>query len=154
MAEKNRGGRPPKWTSVEDLQKQIDSYFESCYEERWEFDNECGWYPVIDRNGNVIKDQTKPFTITGLALHLGTNRTTLMDYESNKDKFSNTIKMAKARCEEYVERLLLNTNSKNSTGPIFNLKNNFGWKDKVEQDINANVEYAVVPPPMPNINNG
>lgn len=99
-----------KFTTPEELQEKVDAYFNQC-------------------------DETKePYTITGLALALDTTRETLLDYEG-KDVYSDTIKKAKQRCHNYAEKYLYT--GKNVTGAIFNLKNNYGWKDKTEQDLNV-----------------
>lgn len=103
-------GRPPKWTNKEELIPLIESYFEDC------------------------KQRNEPPFITELAVWLDTNRETLLDYES-KEEFSDTIKVAKARCEMAVEKGMM-TNKMNATASIFNLKNNYKWKDKTEQDMN------------------
>lgn len=136
---KNPGGRPPKFKSVEELQAKIDAYFESCFEEWWEevrdSDGNTKWVPKLDRHGNIVKYQKEPFTITGLALFLDTTRETLMDYEK-KPNFSDTIKQAKARIENYAEKQLFDKTARNMTGIIFNLKNNYGWTDKQEVDTN------------------
>lgn len=95
--------RPLKFQSVEELQRKIDEYFEMCDE------------------------QGKPYTISGLAYFLGTNRQTLLNYEE-RDEYFDTIKRAKARIEAFVEESLWQP--KIATGVIFNLKNNFGWQDK------------------------
>lgn len=106
-------GKPAKYTSVEALQTGIDKYFAEC----------------------EIKE--KPATMSGLAINLGfINRQSLLDYEG-KDKYSGTIKAARARVEASVEERLL-TQGQSAAGCIFNLKNNFGWKDKSEQEINFN----------------
>lgn len=117
-------GRPRKFKTVEELQSKIDSYFESCWGE--------------DQNGEMI--QKKPYTISGLALHLDTTRDTLLHYERDNPDFSDffdTIKKAKQKCETYVEEYLFT--GKNTAGAIFNLKNNYkGWKD--QQDIEMNLK--------------
>ncbi len=143
MSDKNVGGRPLKFKSVKELQTKIDRYFEEC-DPHWE--DITSWntelvkgQPVVDEDGRVRQHEvtkrvlTKqiPYTITGLALALDTSRETLLDYEE-KDKFSDTIKKAKARCHSYAERQLFGGNP---TGPIFNLKNNYAWRDKTETDI-------------------
>lgn len=69
-----------------------------------------------------------PYTITWLALWLGTTRELLAEYE-RKEEFSATIKRAKARVENYAE-VELHERS-NPTGAIFKLKN-FGRADKQE----------------------
>ena len=135
-------GRPEKFQSIEQLELLINGYFDSCEEEVWkkEYDPETGelkqWIPELDRHGLPVKRMTKPYTISGLALALGTTRRTLLDYEQRDDDFSHTIKKAKARCEEFVEEQLFT--SKNTAGVIFNLKNNYeSWVDKQEQKIDA-----------------
>lgn len=118
--EENKVGRPPKWNTPEELQADIDRYFEHCSE-------------------NKI-----PLTITGLALALDTTRETLMDYQNN-DEFSYTVKRAKLMIENaYENRLILNGRA----GDIFALKN-FGWKDKQEieadvtsKSVNINIELS------------
>jgi hypothetical protein len=157
MAQGAGGGRPLKFKSVKKLQKQIDAYFESCYDyardmwgNRW-IDKEAG----LDENGNpyYVKKKVKAFTITGLAIALGTTRNTLLEYENSKyddreelteeqaktnaqiEKFSNTIKAAKQKCYEDTEQYLFRGHA---TGAIFSLKNNYGWVDKqivTDEDI-------------------
>jgi hypothetical protein len=98
-------GRPPKFQDLADLQAKIDKYFDEC-----------------DQNSD-------PYTITGLALALDTWRSVLCDYENSEDKeFSNTIKKAKARVENFAEKRLYQQSS--PAGPIFALKN-FGWTDRL-----------------------
>lgn len=113
MNEKHAGGRPPKYTKVEEIQEKIDKYFEEC------------------------KLNNKPYTITGLGLALDMSRQDLINY-SKKDEFFDTIKKAKMRVENYLEERLINDTS--TTGIIFNLKNNYGWKDK-QENVNVGVSY-------------
>ena len=113
MKEKHAGGRPPKYTEVEEMQEKIDKYFEDC------------------------KLNNRPYTITGLGLALDMSRQDLINY-SKKEKFFDTIKKAKMRVENYLEERLINDSS--ATGIIFNLKNNYGWKDK-QENVNVGVSY-------------
>ena len=105
MSDKHPGGRPPKWTDPKEVQTLIDAYFDECDEKE------------------------EPYTITGLALALDTDRHTLINYE-NKDEFFHTIKKAKHKCENYAEKQLYRHSQ--VAGVIFNLKNNYGWKDAQE----------------------
>lgn len=109
--------RPLKFKTVKELQDKIDLYFESCYEilEDWK------------------KKKIKPFTIMWLANFLDVDRKTLINYQDKDEGFFHTIKRAKSRVEEDIELWAL-TNSLNPTSAIFNLKNNFDWKDKTEVD--------------------
>lgn len=113
MSEKHPGGRPPKYKTVEEMQVKIDRYFLDC-----DKDNE-------------------PYTVTGLALALDMSRQDLINY-SNKEEFFDTIKRAKMKVENYLEKRLINDTS--TSGIIFNLKNNYGWKDK-QENINVGVSY-------------
>lgn len=112
-------GRPLKFESVKQMQNAIDLYFLSCTDPE-------------DENKYI-----RPLTITGLANALDTTRDLLIDY-AEKDEFSDTIKRAKGKIHQYVEEYLFN--GKNQTGAIFNLKNNYGWKDKTEQDLTTGGE--------------
>lgn len=126
MAKYNNIRYKPKFDNAKDIEDILAKYFEEC-----------------DENG-------EPYSVTGLALALGTSRKVLLDYEhcmddlerrNNKLKsldektkleISNTIKKAKDICENYNEVRLLDPNVKKSPiGYIFALKN-FGWEDKQE----------------------
>ena len=126
MSEKNKWGRPLKFKSAEELQKKIDEYFESCFEldEKWK------------------KVKIKAFTVVWLALYLWVDRVTLLNYEDKSDEFFSTIKRAKAKVEEDIENWIL-TNKYNSAAWIFNLKNNFWWKDKIETENNTTMNWEI-----------
>lgn len=110
MAKKR--GRPKAYTEVEIMQQKIDNYF-----------NEC--------NKN-----NEPYTITGLCIALDICRDTLSEY-MKKEEFSDTIKKAKLKVENYLEKHLITDSS--TTGIIFNLKNNFGWSDKQQVEHSGNI---------------
>lgn len=144
--EKNKGGRPLKFTTVSELKLRINEYFDRC-------DPHTEMRRVIDghgKEGNALWVEREvltpgvPYTITGLARALKTSRETLLDYESGKyddkaddidaagDKFSDTIKDAKLRVQQNAEEFLMS--GAPATGAIFWLKNNAGWKDRQEVD--------------------
>jgi hypothetical protein len=126
-------GRPLKFETPEIMQELIDKYFKTCTTRR-----------LLQAGGEVSEESESALdftedaypTITGLCLALDTTRDLLIDY-TERDEFSDTIKKAKNRVEAFNEQRLFGNNV---TGVIFNLKNNFGWKDKTETDINAKVE--------------
>ena len=96
-------GRPWKFKTVEDLQQLIDAYFLRC------------------------KTENEPLTITGLAIALDTDRSTLIEYAENRgEEFSYTIRRAKTLVEQDYEKRLI---SRGNSGDIFGLKN-FGWTDQ------------------------
>lgn len=135
-------GRPYNYKTKEELQKAIDAYFDSCFEEQW-IKNKDGWEQVLDHNGNAVVEQVRPFTITGLGLHLGLCRQALLNYEGRQE-FMDTIKRAKQKIENYAEEQLFQNCNKNAQGVMFNLKNNYGWKDKTEQELTVNDLKIVV----------
>lgn len=106
-----------KYKNKNDLQKGIDEYFRNC-----------------DKN-------EKPYTMTGLAISLGIDRITLINY-GKRDLFSTLIKNAKARVEEQLEESLYRLG--NNSGVIFNLKNNYGWVDKQEQEVTETKRYNII----------
>lgn len=140
IKEKNdKVGRPLKFQTKEELQEKIDAYYKSCWTQKIDmFGN-----PIFekDKNGNKtdkpVLIQFKPYTITGLAVFLDTSRETLINYQE-REEFFDAIKRAKEKCHAFAEESLFV--GKNPSGAIFNLKNNYGWKDKNETDITTKGE--------------
>lgn len=110
MGQGQGGGRPLKYRTVEEMQIIIDEYFERQDREQ------------------------RPYTVTGLAHALKIDREQLLEYV-NRDMFSDSLKDARMRIQIYAEESLWAC--RNPAGPIFNLKNNYGWRDT--QDVNVNV---------------
>lgn len=132
MAESNKVGRPLKFKTVEELQEKIDAYFRQCEEHEVE---------VIVKGVKLHVKHPLPKTITGLALALDTTRETLLDYE-NKDEFSDTIIKAKLACQHDVEVGSL-TGDLSAPASIFNLKNNYNWHDKTEQEVDSRITVNI-----------
>lgn len=99
-------GRPRAFKSVEEVEEKIEAYFNYC------------------------EEKEKPYTMSGLAYYLEVSRQTLVNY-SNKDEYFDTIKKARDKVQMQLEENAL-SNKANPTFTIFNLKNNFDWKDKME----------------------
>lgn len=114
-------GKPPKYTCVEDMESDIESYFQNC-------------------DANNI-----PYTIAGLASSLNEMCTETLRLYSHKDEYFATIKKAKQKCESsLVEQSL--TGKVNPIVGMFLLKCNFGYKDKQDnheddKNININIQY-------------
>lgn len=117
MNGKNAGGRPPLYDSVEELDKAIQKYFDDC------------------------KKDKRPYTMSGLAYALGMDRTSLIRYGKD-ERFYNSVKRAKEFVEQSLEEKLISTAGV-ATGIIFNLKNNYDWKDKQDIDANVNTDIKV-----------
>lgn len=107
------GGRPLIIKTPEEMRKKIDAWFKECAKE------------------------SRPLTMSGLALVLEMSRKSLVNY-GKRDKFLHTIKKARRICEAYSEECLYT--HKTIAGIIFSLKNNYGWKDKREHDITTQGE--------------
>lgn len=112
-------GRPRAFKSVEEVEEKINAYFNYC------------------------EEKEKPYTMSGLAYYLEIDRKTLLNYSKNEEYF-HTIKKARDKVQMQLEENAL-SNKANPTFTIFNLKNNFDWKDKIEhsssevENINKNV---------------
>lgn len=149
------GGRPLKFKDVKKLQKAIDAYFASCWEPIMDFrltaeaqqrkrdiplykpgPTDYEWVQEKDWSGKPQFKQVRPYTITGLAMALSTSRQTLVNYEK-RERFFDAINAAKLRCENYVEEGLFTGDVPAAPG-IFNLKNNYEWKD--EQHTTHDIE--------------
>lgn len=131
---KNPVGRPLAFKSVEELQAKIDEYFEWCDNRTIE-----SW---TEKQGKKIVNVPAPYTMSGLARRLNISRETLVQY-SHKDKFSDALICAREKVQEDVENRLMET--KNEKGAMFNLKNNFGWKDKSETEHSGGINVFFDP---------
>jgi len=119
-------GAPRQYQSVEELEAMIADYFDSCWidkvTEHTDKDGACTM--------STVRYQVRPYTVTGLALHLDLTRQGLLNYQG-RPEFVDTIRRAKTRVEMGYEETLF---TKNANGAAFGLKENFGWKDKVTQE--------------------
>lgn len=125
--QKHPGGRPLLFKKVKELANKIDDYFHYC-------DNRIKTI-YDDKTGKQIAiTHPAPYTMSGLARSIGVDRQTLINY-SHKDQFFGTIRAAREKVHEDVENRLMET--RNEKGAIFNLKNNFGWKEENKTDITS-----------------
>ncbi|HYG37659.1 MAG TPA: terminase small subunit [Cytophagales bacterium] len=108
------------YQSKEQLLEEIEKYFLLCAENK------------------------KPLTITGLALSLGFgSRQSLIRYqkEAGYEEFHSIVEWAKMRIESSYEEMLVTR--PHVAGLIFNMKNNFGYSDKIEIEATANTSNNV-----------
>lgn len=113
------------YKTPEDMQKVIDEYFDWC-------DNRTKTIYDNKTAHEIVINFPAPYTMSGLARKLGFSRQALSDYKK-KDEFLDTITRARERVEEDIETRLMET--RNEKGAMFNLKNNFGWRDKTETEL-------------------
>lgn len=103
-----------KIKTQEELEQKIKEYFEYC-----------------DKN-------EEPYSMSGLADTLDIDRSTLVRY-GNDNEYANLIKKAKRKVERQLETNALKGKS-NPVFTIFNLKNNYDWKDQQEVKMSNEIE--------------
>ena len=88
-----------------------------------------------------VRQYLVPPTVGGLSAFLGIHRDTWNDY-CNREKhpeFSDTTTYAQGRIHAYLEHEMLTRSGKDLKGVLFNLENNFGYKERMEL-VNDTVE--------------
>lgn len=140
-------GSKRRFLTPEHLQNMVNEYFESCNGPMFGRNGEL----LKDSNGNLVKGQVKPYTVSGLALYLGVATETLRKYtmdriddlldemkaESDPDHltYASVIFAAKQRIEAYAEGRLYDHDGQR--GAQFVLDNIYGWmstKERAEVD--------------------
>lgn len=131
-------GTRSRWLSPEHLECMVNEYFESCNGPLFDKKGEL----LVDSNGNVVKGQVKPYTVSGLALYLGISTNTLKKYREglvddlldemkaeteDRKTFSKVVLQAKQRIEGYAEGRLYD--KEGQRGAQFVLDCCFGWVD-------------------------
>lgn len=141
-----RVGRPFKFTDPTELKAQIKSYFDNrdphIEKQKVESGTNARGETIWDFREVMTKQQ--PYTISSLAVYLGTSRQTLLDYcspshypedmpDETVAELIDTILEAKDRCEAYNEDYMYS--GKPTRGVEFVLRNGYGYVDlkKVEQ---------------------
>jgi len=104
----NPMGRPPHFKNSEALKEAFNSY------------------------AKETKEKELPLTLSGFCVYVNSYKQLFMEY-ADKPEFSTTIKEIRNIVENDIEAGIL-INKYNATAGIFNLKNNFGWKDKIETE--------------------
>jgi hypothetical protein len=119
-----------KIKDYETFEKFVDDYFEEAQE--WN-DKTHKW------------TQKYHPSMTGLALHCGLSyKGFWVEQPKRGEDFKSLVSESKARIEEHNIQQLYRKNQ--VTGVIFNLKNNFGWKDKqeIEHDHKGTISLSSV----------
>lgn len=125
------------WESPEDLQCEIDAYFESC--------NKNLSFDGIDSQGKEkYRPDPIPYTIEGLCETLDCDRKTILNYEKREgyEAYFHTIKKAKMKVQrQKVEKGL--SNKSNAAITMFDLNNNHDYKHKTEHSIEDKREKTI-----------
>ena len=137
----NSRAHEKRLVSPEYLKTMIDEYFDSC---NGPLIDKYG-QPQYDRNGNLIRVQIRPWTLSGLALYLGLSTPALKRYEksqidtildemriktTDKQTFAMILAQAKQKVEMGAETRLYD--SEGFRGAQFVLNNGFRWMTQKE----------------------
>lgn len=131
-------GQKPAFNSPEKLQKQVDAYFDGCFGFMYDKNGNLKY----DKNGEPIRYQNKPFTVSGLALAIGVTTRTLNRYclgtfdsdmlgDEDLTSYKQILMKAKQRIESFAESQLYDRNGSN--GARFVLDSSFGWTTQKER---------------------
>ena len=140
-------GAPKKYTP-EKLERAVKRYFKSISREvtvtekkpTGEKDKDGHMIytdvPVINCLGKEVKvtESLVPPSVGDLSRFLGIHRDTWNDYCNHEKhpEFSDTTTYAQGCIHAYLERESLTRPGKDLKGVLFNLENNFGYKERVE----------------------
>lgn len=136
-------GRPKKYTK-KGLREAIERYFRSI----------SRTIPARDDTGGIIRNDdgeeikvvqfVVPPSVTGMCLYLGIDRSTWQNYADAvlHPELAGICQGARTRIEAYLEQELL-TREKGVQGIIFNLQNNYGWKQKQEVELGKDTRESM-----------
>ena len=115
MSDKHAGGRPHRYT-VDEFRAKWNEYLQ--------------------------QPTTTAPRVLDFCIFADMSRDTFDAYK-NKPEYSDTCKKILAVCENTLVSMLYDNNRRNIIGPIFALKNNYGWKDKQEIDQNISGDLSI-----------
>ena len=136
-------GRPKKYTK-KGLREAIERYFRSI----------SRTIPARDDTGGIIRNDDDeeikgvqfvvPPSVTGMCLYLDIDRSTWQNYADAAlhPELAGICQGARTRIEAYLEQELL-TREKGVQGIIFNLQNNYGWKQKQEVELGKDTRESM-----------
>lgn len=102
---------------------QLDKMGHMIYEDK----------PVVNQLGKELKvvEYLVPPTVGDLSNFLGIHRDTWNSY-CHEEAFSDTTSYAQGCIHAYLEREMLVRSGKDLKGVLFNLENNFGYRERME----------------------
>lgn len=142
MSDKRRG-RPMKYSSAKKLLEAVEDYFDSISYTTVLKDGHG--QPILSDSGREFRKlvYVTPPGKSAMCLHIGIDESTWDNYadaEKNPE-LAPVTRWAKMRMEAYLEEQL-NTRDR-TQGIIFNLENNYGWKNRREVDLKGSVDGKV-----------
>lgn len=146
-------GSKRRFLTPEHLQCMVEEYFESCNGPLIDKKGEL----VRDSNGNIVKGQVRPYTVSGLALSLGIHTETLRNYtrdriddlldemrvdtDSDHLTYASVVHAAKQKIEAYAEGRLYDGESQR--GAQYVLGCIYGWAGSKERAEIAKMQAEV-----------
>lgn len=137
-------GRPKKYKSKKALADAIDGYFRSI-SRTIEVKDVTGETVYNDDGESIRRVQfVVPPSISGLCIHLGIDRSTWQNYCDGDlhPEFREVTALTRGRIEAWLEEQLL-TREKGVQGIIFNLQNNYGWRQKQEVELGDKTRKSI-----------
>jgi hypothetical protein len=137
-------GAPRKYETAEALSKAVNEYFRSiCY--YGTVKDETG-KPITNLDGEPVETVFYAIapTIPAMCLKLGITPRTWRNYcdEKKHPEFNEVTSMAMAVIEAWLAGESV-TREKNLQGIIFNLKNNYGWTERVEIEAGEKTRQTI-----------
>lgn len=166
MAKVKKPGRQKEYTAA-GLERACEAYFNSIsYQEpvmKKVPDTDEDGVARLDDKGHILYRYEQittadgkpafetcwiePPGIVALCLYLGIHRSTFDRYgslagsDAESERFRNTVTRARGRVEAYLAAQLENRSA--ARGAIFNLQQNFGWKDRKEISLDEGTRRAM-----------
>lgn len=149
---RNVAGRPKKYSPAA-FRKGVNKYFASISREKTLKEKVCigiddggndiyRWEPILNALGEeatAIEYLQRP-SISGLCSFLQIHRDTFNEYSRHED-YADICEAAKNEIEAYLCSQL--GSGKGDGGIIFNLQNNFGWKQKREVELGRDTRESM-----------
>lgn len=136
-------GRPKKYTK-KGLREATERYFRSISRTIAARDLTGATIRNDDGEDITLTQFVVPPSISSMCLYLGIDRSTWQNYCDAQlhPELQDITQTARARIEAYLEEQLL-TREKGLQGIIFNLQNNYGWKQKTEMELGEKTRQTV-----------
>ena len=150
------GGRPKEYTA-ETLRRAVNRYFKSITRivpvtepiDTGQKDKQghtiYKMVPVCNLLGKPVEklEYIVPPSKGSLALFLGIHRSTWDNYQdrSRYPELADIVEEANARIQAWNEEQLLTRSGKDIKGIIFNLENNYGYRERLDTQISGVGEY-------------
>lgn len=126
--DKNPVGRPLAFKTPEELQEAISSYFEACDSSEIKV-----YHKQLTKSGELVEVPIRrPYTVEGLAEHLGVSRMTLINYKG-RPEFFYTITQAIEKITRHKIELAL-VGAYDSRFAVFDLINNSNYRNEKHID--------------------